>query len=58
MSQVDKPPPAESDLSQILSHAASCREAYGLWFGTLIMLVAITKTRTGHLVCLPLQALQ
>jgi hypothetical protein len=53
MSQVDKPPkpkpPIESDLSQILSHAPACRAAYGLWFGTLIMLVAIAKTRQGAL---------
>jgi hypothetical protein len=52
VSLIDKPPkpkpsPAESDLSQILSHAMTCRQAYGLWFGTLIMLVALSKTRTG-----------
>lgn len=42
-------PPKESDLSQVLAHGPACREAYGRFWGGIIMIVAISKTRTGAL---------
>ncbi len=42
-----KPPP--SDLSQVLSHGPAYRDAYGRFWGGIIMLVAISKTRPGAL---------
>jgi hypothetical protein len=39
--------PAESDLSQILSHGPAYCAAYGRPLGALLMLFAITKARRG-----------
>lgn len=42
-------PPPESDLSQVLAHGPAYREAYGRFWGGIIMLFAISKTRRGAL---------
>jgi hypothetical protein len=44
-----KEPPPESDLSQVMAHGPALSAAYGRFWGTVLMLVAITKARRGPL---------
>ncbi|MCS3930766.1 hypothetical protein M2175_005797 [Bradyrhizobium elkanii] len=44
-----KPPPGESELSQILAHARACRDAFGPHLGALVVIVTVIKARPGYL---------
>ena len=46
-SRPPKPPIEVAELSQILAHARDICEAVGPWRGTVILLVAIIKSRQG-----------
>lgn len=42
-----KPPPAESDLSQVMAHGPALSEAFGPRLGALVLLFGIARTRRG-----------
>jgi hypothetical protein len=44
-----KGPPTESDLSQVMAHGPALCQAYGRFWGAVLMIIAITKARRGPL---------
>jgi hypothetical protein len=44
-----KEPPPESDLSQLMAHGPALCQAYGRFWGAIIMMFAIAKARRGPL---------
>jgi hypothetical protein len=42
-----KPPPGESDLSQVMAHAPALSQAFGPRMGAIVLIFGLSRTRYG-----------